>query len=148
MDFELKKINARSTIAVRHQVLRIGKPVESCSFDGDLLPSTLHLGIFMDSQIIAVLSVFEKKTVLFTENIQYQIRGMAVLQQYQNQKLGQHLIQFAETELVSIHCDLIWFNARISAIGFYEKLGYKQIGNVFTIDSVGEHVLMFKKLCY
>jgi hypothetical protein len=40
---------------------------------------------------------------------------------------------------------LIWFNARVEAVGFYEKMGYQKTGNLFEIPDVGVHILMFKK---
>ena len=42
--------------------------------------------------------------------------------------------------------DLIWFNAREKAVGFYERLGYKKNGNPFSIADIGIHYLMFKKI--
>jgi len=37
-------------------------------------------------------------------------------------------------------------NARIKAVGFYEKLGYCIHGNAFEILGVGAHVKMIKKI--
>lgn len=42
----IKKITDLETYSVRHVVLRKGKPIETCRFEGDDLPSTSHFGYF------------------------------------------------------------------------------------------------------
>lgn len=146
MKIILKKISAESTISIRQQVLREGKPLESCYFDGDLLASTFHIGLFCDNILVGIISVYKKNAPLFIDENQYQIRGMAVLKDFQKRSFGEQLVAHVENTLRPLKCNLIWFNARISAIGFYEKMNYAQVGFSFTIENVGEHVVMFKKL--
>ena len=43
-------------------------------------------------------------------------------------------------------CSLLWCNARTSAMGFYQNVGFEKIGEEFDIPTVGPHVLMFKKI--
>ena len=42
--------------------------------------------------------------------------------------------------------DLIGFNARTAAVGFYQKMNYKTVREAFQIKDFGEHYLMLKKL--
>jgi hypothetical protein len=55
MPYTIQKIIAQDTYPVRHQVLRSGKPIESCQFDGDELGSTHHFGYYLNNQIIGVI---------------------------------------------------------------------------------------------
>ena len=55
----IKKITSTDTFSVRHPVLRSGKPLESCLFDGDTFATTSHYGLFFNQEIIGVLSLFE-----------------------------------------------------------------------------------------
>jgi len=142
----IKQISALDTFPVRHPVLRDGKPVESCHFDGDNLQSTIHFGLFISDKLQAVISLFETKNSRFETDKQFQIRGMAVLQQYQKKGFGEMLILNAEHYCVQEGSNLIWFNARQTAVGFYQKMGYAVIGMPFQIEDVGEHVVMYKKL--
>ena len=48
---EIKKITAFETIIVRHPVLRPGRPIESCHFDGDELLTTSHFGLYFENQL-------------------------------------------------------------------------------------------------
>ncbi len=146
MEVILKKIDAETTIPIRQKILRAGKPEKTCWFDGDMLDSTFHIGLYIENVLAGIVSVYEKKSMLFSDEIQFQIRGMAVSQDFQNRGFGYQLIVFAENELKLLNCNLIWFNARISAVGFYEKMNYIPIGTSFIIENVGEHVVMFKKI--
>ena len=58
---------------------------------------------------------------------------------------GKALIVHSEEECKNQGVDLIWFNARTEAIGFYEKMEYQKEGTPFEIPDVGEHIVMFKK---
>lgn len=144
--YSIKQIPSSATFAVRLPVLRPGKPVESCVFDGDDLPSTVHFGIFEDQNLIGVISVFKANSDLLPQNNQFQIRGMAVLDSHQKRGLGDRLVKAAEDYIVSQNADAIWFNAREIAVGFYKKMGYEIIGIPFTIGDIGVHHVMYRLL--
>jgi ribosomal protein S18 acetylase RimI-like enzyme len=143
---EINKITAFETIIVRHPVLRTGKPIATCHFEGDDLPTTFHFGLYNNKQLIAVISAFEVKNKLFTEENQYQIRGMAVLEEFQKKGFGEQLLHYCENEIRIKKGELIWFNARETAVGFYKKSGYEVIGGQFEIPNVGPHYVLFKKI--
>ena len=144
--FVIKEISAFETIIVRHPVLRFGKPIESCRFEGDDLPTTKHFGLFFENQLSGVVSVFEAKNNLFLEENQFQIRGMAVLEQHQKKGFGVTLLKYCENQIRNKMNEIIWFNARESAIGFYEKSDYQKSGDGFEIADIGIHYVLFKKL--
>lgn len=144
--YSIKQIPSKATFTVRLPVLRPGKPVGSCIFDGDDLPTTVHFGIFEDENIAGVISVFKADIDLLTQQKQFQIRGMAVLDSHQKRGLGDRLVKAAEEYIVSQNGDAIWFNAREIAVGFYRKMGYEIIGTPFTIGDIGIHHLMYRAL--
>lgn len=146
MNLQVKKIPFNKTFAVRHPVLRAGKPVETCYFEGDELPTTTHFGLFLEEKLLGVLSVFKNECPLLESKNAYQYRGMAILVPYQNKKYGVLLLDAANTWVAEEQGDLIWFNAREKAIGFYERNGFTIFGTVFVIANIGPHVLMFKYL--
>lgn len=142
----IRKISAQETITVRHPVLRKGKPIESCSFEGDNLISTQHFGLYESDILQGVISLFENNNSLFEEKQQVQIRGMAVLENNQGKGFGRLLVNHSEQILMTQKIQLIWFNARENAVGFYQKMGYKIIGNAFDIPGIGIHYVMWKNL--
>lgn len=146
MNLQVKKIPFNKTFDVRHPVLRAGKPVETCYFEGDELPTTTHFGLFLEEKLLGVLSVFKNECPIIESKKAYQYRGMAILAPYQNKKYGVLLLDAANTWVAEEQGDLIWFNAREKAIGFYERNGFTIFGTVFDIANIGPHVLMFKYL--
>ena len=142
----VKKITVADTYSVRQEVLRKGKPIETCHFDGDYLDTTNHFGIFNNEDLIGVVSVYKTNTILFSEKTQFQIRGMAVLENFQGKGFGEQLLKVAEDFCWEEKAAVIWFNAREKAVSFYRKSGYETIGDAFDIPDVGTHFVMFKKI--
>lgn len=142
---EVKEINTVETYTIRHKVLRQGKPIESCTFEGDDLDFTFHLGLFYYGELIGVVTYMKNKNNLFTEESQYQLRGMAILQQFQGKKFGNVLLEKGEQLLKTKKCNLVWCNARESAVNFYTNFGFQIKGHEFQIPEIGTHFVMYKK---
>lgn len=143
---EIKKINSIETYPVRHEVLRKGKTIETCQFKGDDDENTVHFGLFLEDKLVGIISIFKEKNELFSETNQFQIRGMAVLEEFQGKGFGAELVKEAENHCINLNADLIWFNARENAVFFYKKLSYTTIGDSFLIPDVGIHFAMYKKI--
>jgi len=143
---DIQEILASETYSVRHPVLRPGKPIASCRFEGDELATTKHFGLLVNKQLAGVVSVFKNCSPFSDVEGQYQLRGMAVLSSHQKKRYGEALLKYAEDYLKSENAQIIWFNARLVAIGFYEKLGYATVGEPFEIGDIGIHYVMFRKL--
>ncbi|MFO7719683.1 MAG: GNAT family N-acetyltransferase [Gillisia sp.] len=143
----IRRIPAAETYAVRQPVLRPGRPLSECIFEGDLSPETFHLGYFRDEDLTGVASFMKKENPVFFQPFQYQLRGMAVLPDFKGKGIGAALLKAGEAELRKLDASvLLWFNARNYAVGFYEKFGYKTIGIEFDVPGVCPHIVMFQQL--
>jgi GNAT superfamily N-acetyltransferase len=145
---KFKIISSQQTYPVRHPILRPGKPLIACSFEGDDLPETQHIGLYDRDNLIGVVSLFSRLNEQFQHKIQLQLRGMAILENYQKLGYGAALIQESERIAKSKKAELIWFNARQIAVPFYERMGYNVGGNEFSIGDIGIHYLMYRELTY
>lgn len=125
---------------VRHPVLRKGLPLNTCAFDFDDAPNTLHLGAFANDILVGVLTLLNK-----TENVQ--LRGMAVLEAFQGQGIGKLLVAHAENQVRQQNICTVWMNARLIAVPFYEACGYLKEGETFELPYGGTHYKMTKHLC-
>lgn len=143
---EIKKISSTATYPIRHEVLRKGKAIETCKFKGDDNKNTTHFGLYAENKLVGIISIFKEKNILFSENTQFQFRGMAVLDEIQKRGYGTLLVKEAENYCINLNINLIWFNAREKAVPFYKKLGYLIIGDSFIIPDVGTHFVMYKKI--
>ncbi len=145
-------ITSRETYAVRHTVLRKGRPIEDCRFSGDELGTTFHLGAFEKDKIIGVGTFLMNKDIDLDQikHIKlyqcYQLRGMAVLETAQGKGIGKKLLKHAEKLLIEKQIKTLWFNARVNATPFYKKLGYNIVSEQFLIPKVGDHYKMMKLL--
>lgn len=144
MGLSIQLCSAKDIIPIRHEVLRVGKPISSCHFDGDTNPETLHFVAYRENKKVGCVSFMFKSHPNISSRKSYQLRGMAVLKNSQNQSIGLHLLNYAENYLIQSEAELIWCNVRITAKGFYLKQNFESDGKTFTIPEVGTHVLMYK----
>lgn len=143
----IKQISAEETYPVRQEVLRPGRPLKECFFEGDLEEETFHLGYFENDKLVAVATYVPRKNPFFEVGQQYQLRGMAVLPAFRGKKLGEELLLEGENLLKKRKSNiLLWFNARETAVNFYRKYDYQTIGSTFMIPNVCMHIVMYKKL--
>ncbi len=147
----IKVIDALDTYSVRHPVLRAGKPVTSCAMEGDHLDTTIHLGAFLKDQLVGVATLVASSANLspvrtITTGSYYQLRGMAVLPHLQGHGVGKKLIDECLQQLRDRGIEMLWFNARIKAVPFYERLGFTKSGDVFEIEGIGPHYKMHMSL--
>lgn len=144
---KVQLIRAEDTIDLRSRILRPGQNIELCHYPEDNLPTSFHLGIFESGKIICNGTFLQQGHKLFPNSkTPYRLRGMASDKNYQKQGLGSTLLQEALLHLRQKGCDLIWFNARVTAEGFYEKLGYQKIEEIFDIPTIGPHKVMYQWL--
>ncbi len=73
------------------------------------------------------------------------LRQMAVLNNLQGKGIGRALMQFAENIARDIGYKKLSMHARVTAVGFYEKLGYHVVGDQFEEVTL-PHYVMEKQL--
>jgi len=139
-------ISPRETYTVRHPVLRPGRPLDSCIFEGDDLETTFHLGGFYNNRLAAVATFMERDHLELGLKNAGQVRGMAVLNEYHGMGFGKLLLNFGEKVFLDRQIKVVWLNAREIALPFYKKCGYSILGEVFRIPDIGNHFVMYKHL--
>ena len=141
---QIKKISTEETYPIRLEVLRKNIPLPY-EFNGDFDNDTFHLGAFNDGKLIAVSSFMKASNPQF-KGSQYQLRGMATLEEFQGFGAGKLMMEHAFKLLSYLKTDCLWCNARVIAVPFYEKLGMKTIGEPYDIEFIGTHYVMVKML--
>jgi len=146
MNILIKRITALETYPVRHPVLRTNRPIETCRFEGDELETTKHYGLFIQEKLVGVTTLMQSSNDFFENKHQFQMRGMAILSHHQGQGLGAQLIREVEKNIEDYETAVLWFHARMTAVPFYEKMGFEIKGNSFEIQEIGTHFVMYKNL--
>lgn len=76
-----------------------------------------------------------------------QIHQMVVEPEYQGKGLGKLILQTLITKTIQQGASSLVLNARITKVGFYQKFGFKTIGEVFASLSTGvPHIKMQKDI--
>lgn len=143
---EVRLIPVAETWSLRLAVLRPNRPLEAAEFPGDDLPTTKHFGAFRNGQIAGIVSLFAVEMPEHPGEPAWQLRGMATAPTVRGQGCGRVLVLECLAYARARRVRILWFNARIGAVGFYEKLGFEVIGEEFEIPDVGPHFRMWRRL--
>lgn len=117
----------QEALDLRHRVLRepLGLKLTAEELDGEY--ADLHFGLRNGSdQLAAVISA----KPLTSSSVK--LRQMAVDPDCQGTGVGKQLLQKVEEALKERGYQQFHLHARETAIGFYEKAGYTQVGETFT----------------
>ena len=122
---------------VNLRILLLRKPL-GLSFDKEELDkeqNDILIGCFEDDKLegCCLLTDVGRKTL--------RLRQMAVVSGLQGKGIGKVLTQFAENIARDRGYTKIMMHARKTAIGFYEKLGYKKKGEEFEEVTIPHYVM-------
>jgi len=134
--------------ALRYAVLRQPwqQPAGSERCAEDELPSTVH------ALLLAPAPPSEAPEALAVGMLQHaddglgQIRFMAVAPQTAGTGLGSRVMNYLEQQARAAGLQTLMLHSRASAVGFYERHGYRVVAPSHTLFGVIPHVLMRKEL--
>jgi ribosomal protein S18 acetylase RimI-like enzyme len=125
----------RQMIRLRDDILR--KPLGLHFTDAELgkEKSNLHIAAYEDDRMLGCCMLVEEdpQTV--------RLRQMAVMNDLQGKGIGRALMQFAENLARDRGYKKITMHARKNALGFYEKMGYRKIGEEFHEITLAHYVM-------
>jgi GNAT superfamily N-acetyltransferase len=131
---------------LRHAELRPGFPPDAARFDGDDEPTTRHFGAFLgDAGALVGCASFMRRP--WRGEPAWQLRGMATRADHVRRGIGTRLLRFAEETLRAAgELRLLWCNARLTAVPFYERVGWVIASDVFDVPTVGPHRVMVHRM--
>lgn len=135
-----RRVAVEEILPLRHRILRAGLPFETACFDGDHDATARHYAAVSGDEPACCLSLMRSE---WEGRPAWQLRGMATAEGLQGRGLGRRLLELAVAE--ARHDDpgrVFWCNARTSAVGFYEKLGWRVRSEPFDVPTAGPHVKM------
>jgi N-acetylglutamate synthase-like GNAT family acetyltransferase len=109
-------------LALRDRILRKPLGLQLSSKDTEDDANQIHVGCFFESKLVACLVLSP------VSSFDLKMRQVAVDVPFQSKKIGSSLVEYSEVEAYKKGFRKIILNARLSAIQFYEKLGYKVVG--------------------
>jgi GNAT superfamily N-acetyltransferase len=118
----IEQIRPELTWRLRRDVLYPDEPLYQMEMEED--NHGYHFGAFADNQLVAVVS-------LFIKDQDFQFRKFAVVPEAQGKGVGNTLLNHITDFAINEGGKRLWCNARVSAIGFYARYGFKPTGVTF-----------------
>jgi GNAT superfamily N-acetyltransferase len=130
--------------ALRHAVLRADRPPEAAAFDGDDDATTVHVGAYDADRLLCCATLMRRP---IDGEDAGQLRGIATRPDHEGRGIGTAVVRFVEA-IVAQEWDLrlVWCNARTSAGGFWDHVGWQVVSSEFDIPDVGPHVRRQRRL--
>lgn len=116
---------------LRVRVLRKGTPATHANYPEDQYDDVVHLAIRVDGDVVATSTWFSKECPELPGQSAVQLKGMAVDDSLQTTGYGRALIKAGMLLALERQATLVWARARDSAVGFYEKCGFRVVGDGF-----------------
>jgi GNAT superfamily N-acetyltransferase len=95
----------------------------------DLDPETVHIGAFDGDEVVGCASVFPDP--YDGEPLAWRLRGMAVDPTRQGQGIGRLVLDASVAVAEQAGARMLWANGRVTAMAFYQRLGWTAVGDVF-----------------
>jgi GNAT superfamily N-acetyltransferase len=149
----IRRARLEEILALRHAVLRPGRPLAAARFDGDDEAETRHYGAFEEAEAVCCASLMRRP---LDGEPAWQLRGMATRPDRRRRGLGARLLARIEADAAGASPappppngagvpPRLWCNARTEAVPFYRSQGWSVISDPFDIPDVGPHVRMVSR---
>jgi predicted GNAT family N-acyltransferase len=134
------------TLPLRAAVLRPGG--DSAAMPGDDDPATLHLAArAADGRIVGVARLSPAACPWRPDaRAPWQLRGMATDAVVRGAGAGRALLIEGLAQVTARGGDLVWCDARVTAAGFYERMGFAVVTEPYEKPPIGPHVGMLIEL--
>jgi GNAT superfamily N-acetyltransferase len=149
---QVRTIVSEQTHDLRRRVLRNGDPAAQVVWPRDDEQGTMHYGAVIDDRIVAIGTIYrasvsenarlEAREAGIDSAMHFQFRGMASDANVRGSGAGMAVLQGLIEHVREAGGGLLWCNARMAAVGFYEKVGMRVASSEFEIAGVGPHVVM------
>lgn len=137
------EVAAGDTHDVRQRVLRDHRPEVGAELPEDRLPGTVHLAVLDDGgAAVGVATVFPEATPHRPGARAARLRGMAVDHHLQGAGVGSCLLAAVVERARRDGCRVLWADGRDQAIGFYERHGWRVVGDGFIAMGLPHHVVI------
>lgn len=143
---QVHAIAAEETHPLRLLVLRPGGRLEDCRWPIDATPEAFHLAVDDGNDRICVASFQPAAHGALPALRPWQLRGMATHPGHRGQGAGTLLMAAALERLERAGADVLWCNARLAAVPFYQRLGFRIEGALFDIPGIGPHHVMWRSI--
>jgi GNAT superfamily N-acetyltransferase len=139
MSLVIRRAKVHEIFPLRHAVLRPGRPVSYSVYSEE--EGAVHVGAWDDDMLVGCATVFPEPWPgngwLAAVDDAWRLRGMAVDPSMQGTGVGRLVLVEGAVAAREGGASVLWANARTSALGFYERMGWKIIGEEYVASDSG-----------
>jgi GNAT superfamily N-acetyltransferase len=136
-------VGAEVTWPLRQRVLRPHLTVRDVSFPGDDAPDSAHVvAVLPDGTVVGTASVMREAAPWGAAG--WRLRGMATDEAVRGRGIGSRLLAAVIDHVRAHGGGLLWCNARVPAVGLYERGGLCTRGEVWEEPRIGPHIVMWR----
>ncbi len=149
VDYTVMRVPVERTLGLRKAVLRpYLAEHEPYVVADDHLPTTVAFGaVTADDRLIAVGRITPEPPPFAGERDRsWRLRGMATSPEARNLGVGSTLLNALIGHISDAGGGILWCNARVSALGFYERGGMQRWSEVWEDPDIGPHVVMWRNI--
>jgi predicted N-acetyltransferase YhbS len=138
-DLTVEDSDAGTTYPLWRDVLREGRPVPPLEDP----PGTFHLAArTADGRLVGVVRFSPAPCPWQEAGAPWQLRGMATDPAVRGSGAGRALVAEGLARVAALGGDLVWCDARVGAVGFYERMGFAVVTGQFAKPEGGAHLGM------
>ena len=140
------EVPAEETYALRGAVLRPNGG--EITWAGDEDPATFHLAARADDGRVVGVVRFSPAPCPWRPlaKAPWQLRGMATEAAVRGSGAGRALVEEGIARLADRGADVLWCDARVTAAGFYERMGFAVVTEEYDKPGIGPHLGMLVDL--
>jgi len=136
---QIRRARADEIFPLRHAVLRPGRPVTASVYGED--DRAVHISAWDDDMLVGCATVFpdpwKGSDLQPAEPAAWRLRGMAVDPSRHRTGVGRQVLDGVVATADEAGAPLLWANARVSALPFYEANGWVVVGDEFITADTG-----------
>ncbi|MBL7500353.1 GNAT family N-acetyltransferase [Frankia sp. CNm7] len=143
VEVRLERVGSEATLPLRQRVLRPHQTVRDVVFPRDDEPDTAHVvAVLPDGAVVGTVTVLREESPWGAPG--WRLRGMATDETMRGRGVGSRLLAAAIDHVRAQGGGLLWCNARLRAVPFYQRAGLTSRGEQWEEPHIGPHVVMWR----
>lgn len=154
-DCTLQLVELAETFELRRDVLRpwLTREMVEETYAGQ--GEHFHCGALQDGRLVSTAGFAAERHPGYESEfgaVQWRLRGMATFPECRGRGLGGAVLEFGLTELsrrLAVQqavSAVVWCNGRTGAQSFYERHGFRPIGEIFETPGTGPHYVFWRRI--
>lgn len=143
MTLTVERVPADRTYPLRQRILRPHETLEQLALPGDDDPESGHFAAIDGGVVVGTASIRREAPPWEPDAVPaWRLRGMATAEAQRSRGIGSAVLQAALEHVRDHGGGLVWCNARVPAVRFYERAGFVTRGQAWVDPMIGPHIAM------